>query len=94
MSWAACFNDSDKQDAYFPSKTTKQQLNQKGKQLHRGELVEEPKIHHEVGSFVVQLQEEMLRMADKGGHLKQESQEMKKGVVIAEEPARKVEIEK
>ena len=45
-------------------------------------------------TFVVQLQEEMLRMADEIGRLKQENREMKKRVVRAEEAARKAEIEK
>ena len=47
-----------------------------------------------MGTLVVQLQEEMLRMADEIGRLKQENREMKKRVVMAEEAARKVEIEK
>ena len=47
-----------------------------------------------MGTFVVQLQEEMLRMADEIGSLKQENREMKKGVVMAEVVARKAEIEK
>ena len=42
----------------------------------------------------MQLQEEMLRMADEIGRLKQENREMKKRVVMAEEAARKAEIEK
>ena len=87
MSWTACFDDgclvhlSDKQGAYFPRQTTRRQPNRKGKKLRWGEPVEEPKIHHEVGTFVVQLQEEMLRMADEIGRLKQENREMKKRVV-------------
>ena len=100
MSWTACFDDgclvhlSDKQGAYFPRQTTRRQPNRKGKKLHWGQPVEKPKIHHEVGTFVVQLQEEMLRMADEIGRLKQENREMKKRVVMAEEAARKAEIEK
>ena len=100
MSWTACFDDgcfvhlSDKQEAYFPRPMTRQQPNQKGKKLRWGDPVEEPKIHHEVGTFVVQLQEEMLRMADEIGRLKQENREMKKRVVMAEEAARKAEIVK
>ena len=47
-----------------------------------------------MGTFVVQLQEEMLRMADEIGSLRQEKREMKKRVVVAEEAARKAEIEK
>ena len=43
---------------------------------------------------MVQLQEEMLRMADEIGRLKQETRELKKRVVMAEEAARKAEIEK
>ena len=42
----------------------------------------------------MQLQEEMLRMANEIGRLKQENREMKKRVVMAEEAARKAEIEK
>ena len=100
MSWTACFDNgclvhlSDKQGAYFPRQTTRQQPNRKGKKLRWGEPVEEPKIHHEVGTLIVQLEEEMLRMANEIGRLKQESREMKKRVVIAEEAARKAEIEK
>ena len=56
--------------------------------------MEEPKIHHEVGTFVVQLKEEMLRMADEIGRLKQENREIKKRVVMAEEAAGKAEMEK
>ena len=100
MSWTACFDDrcqvhlSDKQGAYFPRQTTRRQPNPKGKKLCWGETVEEPKIHQEVGTFVVQLQEEMLRMANEIGRHKQENREMKKTVVMAEEAARKAEIEK
>ena len=100
MSWTACFDDgclvqlSDKQGAYFPRKTTRQQPNRKGKKLRWGEPVEEPKIHHEVGTFVVPLQEEMLRMADEIGLLEKENPELKKRVVMAEDAARKAEIEK
>ena len=100
MSWTACYDDgcfvhlSDKQAAYFPRQTTRRQPQRKGKKLRWGETIEEPKIHHEVGTFVVQLQEEMLRMADEIGRLKQESRELKKRVVIAEEAARRAEIEK
>ena len=100
MSWTACFDDgcfvhlSDKQWAYFPRQTTRRQPNRKGKKLHWGEPVEEPRIHHEVGTFVVQLQEERLRMANEIGRLKQENREMKKRVVMAEEAVRKAEIEK
>ena len=85
---------SDKQAAYFPRPTTRRQPNRKGKKLRWGEPVEEPKINHEVGTIVVQLQEEMLRMADEIGRLKQENGEVKKRVVMAEETARKAEIEK
>ena len=100
MSWTACYDDgcwvhlSDKQAAYFPRPTTRRQPNRKGKKLRWGEPVEEPKIHHEVGTFVVQLQEEMLRMADEIGRLKQENREMKKRAVMAEEDARNAEKEK
>ena len=100
MSWTACYNDgcwvhlSDKQAAYFPPPTTRRQPNRKGKKLLWGEPVEQPKIHHEVGTFVVQLQEEMWRMADEIGCLKQENREMKKRMVMAEEAARKAEIKK
>ena len=100
MSWTACFDDgclvqlSDKQGAYFPRQTTRRQPNRKGKKLRWGEPVEEPKIHHEVGMFVVQLQEEMLRMADEIGLLKKENRELKRRVVMAEDAARKAEIEK
>ena len=100
MSWMACYDDgcwvhlSDKQAAYFPRPTPRRQLNRKGKKLRWGEPVAEPKIHHEVGTFVVQLQEEMLRMAGEIGRLKQQNREMKKRVVMAEEAARKSQIEK
>ena len=100
MSWTEYFDDgclvhlSDKQGAYFPRKITRQQPKQKDKKLRWGEPVEEPKIHHEVGTFVVQLQEEMLRMADEIGLLKKENRELKRRVVMAEDAARKAEIEK
>ena len=100
ISWMACFDDgclvhlSDKQGASFPRQTTRRQPNRKGKKLRWGETVEEPKINHEVGTFVVQLQEEMLRMADEIGLLKKENRKLKKRVVMAEEAARKAEIEK
>ena len=99
MSWTACFDDgrlvhlSDKQGVYFPRKTTRQQPKQKGKKLCLGEPVEEPKIHHEVGTFVVLLQDEMLRIADEIGLLKKENRELKRTVVMAEDAARKAEIE-
>ena len=100
MSWTACYDDGcfvhlhEKQGAYFPRQTTRRQPQRKGKKLRWGETIEEPKIHHEVGTFVVQLQEEMLRMADEIGRLKQENRELKKRVVMAEEAARRAEIEK
>ena len=100
MSWTACYDDgcwvhlSDKQAAYFPRPTTRRQPNRKGKKLRWAEPVEESKIHHEVGTFIVQLQEEMLRMVDEIGSLKQEKREIKKRVVMAGEAAQKVEIEK
>ena len=100
MSWTACYDDGcfvhlhEKQAAYFPRHTIRRQPQRKGKKVRWGETIEEPKIHHEVGTFVVQLQEEMLRMADEIGRLKQESRELKKRVVLAEEAARKAEVEK
>ena len=100
MSWTAYFDDrclvhlSDKQGVYFPQQTTRRQPNRKSKKFRWGEPVEEPRIHHEVGTFVVQLQEEILSKADEIGRLKQENREMKKRVVMAEEAARKAEIEK
>ena len=100
MSWTACFDDgclvhlSDKQGAnWFSRQATLRQPQRKGKKLRWGEPVEEPKIHHEVGTFVVQLQEEMLRMADEIGRLKQENREMKKRVAMAEEAVRRGGIE-
>ena len=47
-----------------------------------------------MGTFVVQLQEEMLRMTDDIGLLKKENRELKRRVVMAEDAARKAEIEK
>ena len=100
MSWTACYDDGcfvhlhEKQGAYFPQRKTRTQPQRKSKKVRWGETIEEPKIHHEVGTFVVQLQEEMLRMADEIGRLKQETKELKKRVVMAEEAARKAEIEK
>ena len=100
MSWTACFVDGclvhlrDKQGAYFPQQNTRRQPNRKSQKLRSGEPVEEPKIHHQVATFVVQLQEEKFRMADAIGRLKKENREMKKRVVMAEEAARKAEIEK
>ena len=47
-----------------------------------------------MGTFVVQLQEEMLRMADEIGLLKKENRELRRRVVMAEDAARKAEIEK
>ena len=46
-----------------------------------------------MGTFVVQLQQEMLRMAVEIGRVKQENPEKKKRVLIAEEAARKAGIE-
>ena len=100
MSSTACFDDgclvhlSDKQGAYFPQKTTRRQPNRKGKKLRWGEPVEEPKIYHEVWTFVIQPQEEILRMADEIGLLKKKNRELKRRVVMAEDAARKAEIEK
>ena len=47
-----------------------------------------------MGTFVVQLQEEMLRMSDEIGLVKKENRELKKRVVMAEDAARKAEIAK
>ena len=47
-----------------------------------------------MGTFVVQLQEKMLMMADEIGLLKKENRELKRRVVMAEDAARKAEIEK
>ena len=100
MSWTACFDDgclvhpSDKQGVYCPQPTTGRQPNRKGQKLRWGETVEEPKIHYKVGTFVVQFQEERLRMADEIGLLKKENQELKRRVVMAEDTARKAEVEK
>ena len=100
ISCTACYNNgcwvhlSDKQGAYFPRPTTGRKPNRKGPKLRWGEPVEELKIHHEVGTFVVQLQERMLRMADEIQRVKQENREMMKRVVMAEEAARKAEIKK
>ena len=85
---------SDKQGTYFPGQNTRRQPNRKGRKLRWGEPVEEPKIHDEVGTFVVQLQEEMVRMADEIGLLKKENRELKRRVAMAEDAARKAEIEK
>ena len=100
MSWTPCFDEgclvhiSNTQGAYFPRKTKRPQPKRKGKKLCWSEPVEEPKVHHEVGTFVVQLQEEMLRMADEIGLLMKENRELKRRVVMAEDAARKAEIEK
>ena len=47
-----------------------------------------------MGRFVVQLQEKRLRMADEICLLKKENRELKRRVVMAEDAARKAEIEK
>ena len=100
MSWTACYDDgcfvhlSDKQGAYFPRQTTRRQPQRKGKKTRWGEPLEEPRVNHEVGQFIVDLQEEMLRMADEIGLLKNENRELKKRVVRAEDAARKAGIEK
>ena len=100
MSWTVCYDDEcfvhlhEKQGAYFPRQKTRRQPQRKGKKRRWGEPLEEPRVHHEVGQFIVELQEEMLRMADEIGCFKQESRELKKRVVMAEDAARKAEIEK
>ena len=47
-----------------------------------------------MGTFAVQWQEEMLRMADEIGLLMKENRQLKRRVVMAEDAARKAEIEK
>ena len=99
MSWTACYDNgcfvhlSDKQAAYFPRQTTRRQPLRKGKKTSWSEPLEEPRVHHEVGQFIVDLEEEMLRMADGIGLLKKENRELKRRVVMAEDTARKAEIE-
>jgi hypothetical protein len=100
MHWGACYEDKcpvhlgEKDGAnYYPKPPRRQQRPRKAKTVRWGDAPEEPKIHHEVGQFVVELQEEMLRMADEIGRLKQENREMKKRVVMAEESARKERVE-
>ena len=46
-----------------------------------------------VGKLVDDLQEEMLRMAEEIGHLKEEHRGLKKRVVLAEDTARKAGID-
>ena len=51
-------------------------------------------VQHEVGQFIVDLQEEMLGIVDEIGLLKNENRELKNRVGMAEDAARKAEIEK
>ena len=57
------------------------------------DALEESKVHHKIGEFIPDLQEQMLRMANEIGLLKNENRELQKRVVIEEDAARKEEIE-
>ena len=85
---------SDKQEAYVPCQSTQRQPECKGKKTRWGEPLKEPRVHNEVRQYIVDLQEEMLSMADEVGLLKSENRELKKRVVMAEDASRKTEIEK
>ena len=84
----------DKQGAYILRQIIQKQPQGKCKKRCWGEKIEEPKINNEMGIFVVQLQEEMWMIVDVIGQRKQEGWELKKRVMMAEEAARKAEIEK
>jgi len=73
--------------------TRRNQPRRAAKTVRWGELATPEKQHHEAGRLVDDLQEEMLRMAEEMGHLKEENRGLKKRVVLAEDSARKAGIE-
>ena len=72
-----------------PSTATRRQA----KKVRWGEPAAPEEQHHEAGKLVNDLQEEMLRMAEEIGRLKEENRGLKKRVVLAEDSARKAGIE-
>jgi len=100
MHWSACFEDRcdvhlrDKEGAnWWPKQTRRNQPRRAAKTVRWGEPETPEKQHHEAGKLVDDLQEEMLRMAEEMGRLKEENRGQKKRVVLAEDSARKAGIE-
>jgi len=84
----------DKEGAgWWPKQPRRNQPPRAVKEVSGGEPVAPGKQHHEAGKLVDDLQEEMLRMAEEMGRLKEENRGLKKRVVIAEDWARKAGIE-
>jgi len=100
MHWSACFEDRcdvhlrDKEGANrWPKEPRRNQPRRAAKTVRWGEPATPEEQHHQAGKLVDDLQEEMLRMAEEMGCLKEENRGLKKRVVLAEESARKAGIE-
>jgi len=95
LNWTGCYDDGcfvhlgEKQGSgYYPRQPRREQPRRKAKTLRWGEPV-----HHDVGDFVVDLQERMVVMMEEIDSLRAENREMKKRVVMAEEAVRRGGIE-
>jgi len=84
----------DKEGAnWWPKQPRRNQPRRAGKTVRWGEPATPEEQHHQAGKLVDDLQEEMMRMAEELGRLKEENRGLKKRVVLAEDSARKAGIE-
>ena len=100
MHWSACYGDdgdvhkdNKEESGWWPKQPRQHQPRQAAKKVRWGEPARPEEQHHEAGKLVDDIQEEMLRMAEEVGGLKEENQGLKKRVVLAEDSARKAGIE-
>ena len=80
MYWSACFEDRcdvhlrDKEEAgWWPQQPRRQQPRRAAQKVYWGEPAAPAERHHEAGKLVDDLQEEILRMAEELGRLKEEN---------------------
>jgi hypothetical protein len=99
MHWSACYDDgchthrSDKEGSgYWPRQPRRQQPHRQVRKVRWGEPAPENE-HNEAREWRTDLQQEMKKMAEEMGRLKEENRGLKKRVVLAEETARKAGIE-
>jgi len=100
MHWSACYEDKsdvhlrDKEGAgWWPKQPRRHQPRQAAKKVCWSKLVTPEDQHNKAGKLVDNLQDEMLRMAEEIGRLKEEKRGLKKRVVLAGDLARKAGIE-
>jgi len=100
MHMSACFEDrcdvhlrAKEGAGSWPKQPRRNQQAQAAKQVGWCEPATPEEQHHKAGKLVDDHQEEMLRIAEERGRLKEENRGLKKRVVLAEDTATKAGIE-